>query len=298
MPRPLSDLAGYPFDLDRSEDYEYWRERKLSEHPHRIQDLVVEIRDPRCLTPTEREAVLDRCRRANMVIYASRCSDDPDKEIPRLLGAQLGLVRLDHNMGADDDAISSLTVRSDSLHRGYIPYSNRPIAWHTDGYYNARDRRIHGMLLHCVQPAASGGENHLLDHEIAYLLLRDQGPEFVRALMHPRAMTIPANLVDGNELRPDRAGPVFSVQADGHLHMRYTDRNRSILWHDDPLTAEAVACLKHILHRKTAWHFTARLEAGWGLVSNNTLHTRTEFEDGERQRLLYRARYHDRIAGT
>lgn len=298
MTSPADDSITYPFDLERHEDYALWRERKLREHPERIEDLIVEIQDPRHLSSAEKTAILDCCRRTNMAIYASHIGDDPDKEIPRLLGVQLGLLRLDHNVGADEDAISSLTVRSDALHRGYIPYSNRPIAWHTDGYYNSPDHQIHGMLLHCVQPASSGGENDLLDHEMAYILLRDQNPEFVRALMHPQAMTIPANMVDGEELRPDREGPVFSVHPDGHLHMRYTDRSRSILWYEDTITSEAVDHLKTILHEKSTWHFQGKLESGWGLISNNTLHTRSGFEDGERHRLLYRARYYDRISGT
>jgi hypothetical protein len=111
-------------------------------------------------------------------------------------------------------------------------------------------------------------------------------------------MTIPANSVDGKELRPERSGPVFSVHPDGHLHMRYTDRNRSIVWRDDQLTQEAVARLKEILHGKTAWHLKGKLESGWGLVSNNSLHTRTRFEDGTPPRRLYRARYYDRIASN
>lgn len=296
-PNPIADIDRFSFDLDRPEDYALWREHKLRKYPDRLEDLIVEVRDPYRLTSAEAEAVRAGCRRANMAIYVGPGGDDPNKAIPRLLGARLGLMHLDHNLGADEDAISSLMVQSDTLRHGYIPYSNRPLAWHTDGYYNSPDRQIRGTLLHCVRPAAAGGENQLLDHEVAYLLLRDRNPEFVRALMHPRAMTIPANRADGKELRPDRHGPVFSV-ADGHLHMRYTDRTRSIRWRDDPLTREAVSCLKDLLHRKTAWHFSVRLETGWGLVSNNTLHTRTGFEDGKRPRLLYRARYYDRIPTT
>ena len=287
-----------PFALDRPQDYARWRERKLEEHPDRLEDLIVEVRDPRRLTSAEHAALLDRCRRTNMAIYASRSGGNPDKDIPRMLGRRLGLTHLDHNIGADEDAISSLTVQADALHRGYIPYSDRPIAWHTDGYYNTPDCQIHGMVLHCVQPAASGGDNELLDHEIVYILLRDRNPEYILALMHPRAMTIPANRVEGKPVRPARSGPVFSLHPDGHLHMRYTDRTRSVLWHDDRLTREAVACLKDILHRKTAWHFKGRLESGWGLVSNNSLHTRTGFEDGTPPRRLFRARYYDRIANT
>jgi len=291
-------VAIYPFELDRPQDYALWRELKLSKYPARLENLIVEIRDPNRLTSAEVEALRVRCRRANMALYVSANGADPDRELPRRLGIQLGLMRLDHNLGADADAISALTVRSDALHRGYIPYSNRPITWHTDGYYNPPEQRIFGMLLHCVRPAAVGGENRLLDHEIAYLLLRDRNPEFIRALMHPRAMTIPANRANGEELRPDCPGPVFSVHPAGHLHMRYTDRTRSIRWRDDPLTTAAVSCLKEILHGETVWHFSAGLEAGWGLVTNNTLHTRIGFQDGRHPRLLYRARYYDRITGT
>jgi len=287
-----------PFDLDRTDLYAHWREMKLTGHPTRLDELVVEVRDPRRLSDTEHAAILERCRRANMAIYTSSTDEDPDKDIIRLLGTQFGLHRLDRNRGADEDAITSLKVQSDALHAGYIPYTDRPIAWHTDGYYNDARHQIHGLILHCVHPAASGGENALLDHEIAYILLRDRNTDYIRALMHPHAMTIPANRVDGKELRPAQTGPVFSVRPDGRLHMRYTDRKRNIVWRDDPLTKEAIAALKDILHNDGEYHFQGRLEAGWGLICNNVLHTRTRFEESGRPRLLYRARYYDRIKGT
>jgi hypothetical protein len=263
-----------------------------------VAELIVELRHPRAPSAAETEAILERCRRANMAIYVGPTGDAPDRAIVRELGLHFGLRALDHNRGADEDAVTSLTVQADALHRDYIPYTNRPIAWHTDGYYNRPDRQIHGLILHCVQPADQGGENDLLDHEIVYILLRDRNPAYVRALSHPRAMTIPANVVEGEEVRPEQPGPVFSVPPDGHLHMRYTDRKRNIIWRDDPLTLEAVAYLKQILHQDSSWHFRARLQAGWGLISNNVLHTRTGFEDREHQRLLYRGRYYDRIRGT
>ena len=287
-----------PFDPDNAEAYRRWREQKLAQAPTGLAELVVEIEDPRRLTDAEHAAILARCRRANMAIYVGRTGADPDKAIPADLGARFGLHHLDHNRGADEDAITSLTVQTDTAHRDYIPYSNRPIDWHTDGYYNSPDREILALLLHCVHPAEVGGENALLDHEIAYILVRDQSPEYIRALMHPQCMTIPASYVDGEQVRPDQAGPVFSIRSDGHLHMRYTNRSRNIRWRDDPLTAEAVAYLKQRLVDETPWHFKGRLEAGWGLVSNNVLHTRTGFSDGDVPRLLYRARYYDRIEGS
>lgn len=287
-----------PFDLDDDNAYRHWKERKLAAAPTALADVVVEIGDPRTLSDAEHDAILERCRRANMAIYIGRTGDDPDKAIPVALGARFGLHRLDHNRGADEDAVTSLTVQTDTAHRDYIPYSNRPIAWHTDGYYNTPEQQIHGLLLHCVQPAETDGENALLDHEIAYILVRDRSPDFIRALMHPACMTIPANIVDGVELRREETGPVFSIRPDGRLHMRYTDRSRNIAWRDDSATTAAISCLKEILHTASPWHLAGRLESGWGLISNNLIHTRTGFTDGRKPRLLYRARYYDRIDGT
>lgn len=299
MTQPLAQsLVGSPFDLDNPDAYRAWRDAKLQGYPQSLTELVVEISDPRNLSPAEHQALLDRCRKTNMAIYASRIGADPDKDSVRLLGRQFGLERLDDNLGADEDAISSISVQSDAFHQGYIPYTDRPIAWHTDGYYNAPDRQVHAMVLHCVRPAARGGDNDLLDQEIAYILLRDRDPAYVRALMHPEAMTIPANLLDGGPPRPARMGPVFSVRPDGHLHMRYTDRSRSILWRSDPLTQAAVGDLKAILHESSPWHFRGHLESGHGLLANNVLHTRTAFTNSPAERLLYRGRYYDRIAGT
>lgn len=287
-----------PFDLNDDTAYARWREAKLAQAPTDLAELIVEIADPRTLSEAEHQAILSCCRRANMAIYVGRTGDDPDKAIPIALGARLGLQGLDHNRGADDDAITALTVQSDARHRDYIPYSNRPIAWHTDGYYNAPEHQIHALLLHCVRPAEDGGANALLDHEIAYLMLRDRDPAHIAALMHPDCMTIPAHVVEGVELRPERTGPVFAVRPDGRLHMRYTHRSRNILWCDDPATRAAVAALKAVIETPSPWHFEGRLESGWGLISNNVLHTRTAFTDGEAPRLLYRARYDERIAGT
>jgi hypothetical protein len=287
-----------PFDLELVADYQRWREEKLSDYPKEIGDLVVEIKDPHQLSKTEHQTLLRLCRKTNMAIWSGLTGHDSEKNIIRDLGHRFGLDRLDHNMCADNDAITSLTVQPDALHQGYIPYSDRPIAWHTDGYYNPLDHQIHGLLLHCVQPADEGGENDLLDHEIVYLLIRDENPNYIRALMHPEAMTIPPNIVDGQELRPARTGPVFAVYPDGHLHMRYTDRSRSIEWRDDPLLKEAVRFLKQTLRTPSPWHYRGKLEAGQGLISNNVLHTRSGFRDQKHSRLLYRARYFDRIQGT
>ncbi len=290
-----------PFSLENEESYQRWRKNKLDAYPTAAEKLMVEVNDPRALTEAEAEAVLRICRKTNMAIYTSHLDRVEDKAIPRALGEQLGLRNLDNNMLADDDGITSLQMVPGKSRRGYIPYSNKRLLWHTDGYYNKTESRIRAFVLHCVSPAAQGGENSLLDHEIVYILMRDANPDYVRALMAPDVMVIPANTESGKETRAPSIGPVFSVEASGNLHMRYTARTRSIEWKQDAVTQEAVRFLENILADDSPYMFHHRMDAGQGLVCNNVLHNRTAFtDDADRgmTRLVYRARYYDRIRDT
>jgi len=293
--------ADSPFSLDNETAYRRWRDAKLHAYPTTAEELVVEIKDPRKLTAAEAQAMVRICRKTNMVLYVSPLGGLEDKALARALGEQFGLHRLDSNLLADDDGITSLQVVAGKSQRGYIPYSNRRLLWHTDGYYNAPEARIRAFVLHCVSPAAEGGENRLLDHEIVYILLRDARPDYIRALMQPDAMTIPANTESGEETRVASIGPVFSVDAAGNLHMRYTARTRSIEWKQDAATREAVRFLEDLLAGDSPYIFRHRMAAGQGLVCNNVLHNRTAFTDDVDKsiaRLVYRARYYDRIRGT
>ena len=291
---------GNPFDLDDAASYLRWREHKLDSAPRRLEDILVALDDPRALTATELDTLLQRCSLANMAIYTSNTVGDADKEIPRRLGNQLGLHRLDSHWLTDDDAISPISVKGAEERgerREFIPYTDKPIRWHTDGYYNLPERTVRGLILHCVQSAATGGDNQLLDHEIAYILLRDENPDHIRALSQPDAMIIPARSDDNGIARAAQPGPVFSVDGAGFLHMRYTARTISIEWRNDAATQAAVTALARILAGTTPWTLRGRLEPGMGLVCNNVLHDRSGFtETSERRRLLYRARYHERIA--
>ena len=92
---------------------------------------------------------------------------------------------------------------------------------------------------------------------------------------------------------------MFSVDADdGSLHMRYTARTRSIAWRQDAATLAAVACLESILAGDSRAVFTIRLQPGMGIVGHNLPHDRSAFDDDpSAPRLLYRARYLDRVQG-
>ncbi len=293
----MADAASAsPFDLAARDAYARWRDWKLDHAPRAAAELIVEVRDPCALTHPEHETLMERIRRCNMAIYAST-AHQADSAIPRLLGRQFGLSNLDANWLADEDGISEIKVSGGGTRQAYIPYTDRPIKWHTDGYYNPPERAIRAMVLHCVRSAAQGGENRLLDHELAYLLLRDANPEHVRALMQPDAMLIPERTDEDGVARAAQSGPVFSLDGRGNLHMRYTARTRSIAWKEDAATRAAVAALEQILAADAPYVLHARLEPGMGLLCNNVLHDRAAFtDDPAHPRLLYRARFLDRIA--
>jgi hypothetical protein len=289
-----------PFSLENEDLYNRWRDQKLKDYPKNLGDLLVEINDPRKLTDAEFEAIQSRCRKANMALYASKTGTDPDPEIPLSMGRRFGLEGLNKNWLSDENGLTSLTVANEGIRQQYIPYTNKAINWHTDGYYNLASQQIHALNLHVVQQAASGGENALMDHEIAYILLREKNPDYIRALMSEKTMTIPPRIDEGGSIaRKEEPGPVFSITANGDLHMRYTIRVNNVIWADDPLSREALAYLESIFNSDSPYIYQGRLEPGMGLVSNNVLHDRAAFTDDEtHKRYYYRARYFDRLTGT
>jgi hypothetical protein len=276
--------------------YQAWRNVKLNSCPQSADELFVEIGGLVDLSHAEKAAITANCRRANMAIY--KCRDNfVDRAAVRTFASNFGLQRLDHHLCANEDGVSELSVASRGIRTKYVPYSSRSLSWHTDGYYNDPSRQVHTVVLHCANPAASGGENALFDPEIAYIRLRDENPDFITAFEHPECMTIPANTDAQGEIRPAVCGPVFSRDVhSGTIHMRYSTRKKNIQWRDNDITRAARKFLTEILTHGNRLVFRCRLQAGEGLISNNVLHNRTAFEDGPgHRRLIYRARFYDRM---
>jgi len=289
-------IVGNDIDFLRDDDrYRQWRNNKLRFYPQSIDEIRVPIDGLLDLKPEQKAGIKKACMRSNMAIY--RCRDlSADRSAVIAFAAQFGLTRLDHHLCANDDGVSELSVASAGIRSDYVPYSNRSLSWHTDGYYNDSEHQIRAVILHCVQSAVSGGENALIDPELAYIRLRDENPGFIAAFEHPACMTIPANTGTGGEIRPELSGPVFSYGVHGEIHMRYSARKINIRWRDDPLTTAARVFLSEMLNDSDGPVLRCRLQAGEGLISNNVLHDRTAFSDGQdQQRLLYRARFFDRI---
>jgi hypothetical protein len=285
-------------------NYLKWRDSKLAHYPIANESLFVDIKTPSSPSKSEIKQLSMLCQQHNMAFYrfnknnANNMSDAINKKWVHHLGKKLGLQQLDKNICADEDKLTSIEVRENKGQHTYIPYTQRKLSWHTDGYYNTDAKQINGVLLHCARPAQQGGANFLLDHEMVYILLREENPEFITALFQPDAMTIPANILKGKVIRGAQTGSVFSFNTTGKLHMRYSARLRNIEWKQNEITQTATQFLQKIWQQGSPYMIKATLQAGEGVVCNNVLHCRTEFEDAEeptKKRLLYRGRYLDRV---
>ena len=244
----------------------------------------IEIRDPFRLRAAERDAIASQCVRFNLALYRfARGGSNPDA-LSAFAGA-MGLERRDVTLGADHRGVASVRVARHTRGPEMIPFTSRALNWHTDGYYNHPDQPVRGVVMHCASPAASGGENTLLDPDLVYAAMHEQDPARVEALAHPCTMTIPAHIAGGTVVRPVRTGPVFRFLDDPpRLHMRYTMRTRSIQWRPTPDTARAVAALEETIASLAPHHVHVRFEAGEGVICNNVLHRRSAFVDGEDER--------------
>lgn len=291
-----------PFNLSCPVDFEKWADQKLSFYrTDRIKDIAqaIVIGADGSVDEDRIKAIKQRVGRYGFALYRidGRHEFGPG-ELNRL-GDSLGLRQLDANLCASEDRISVITDESatEGNKQRYIPYSNRPLNWHTDGYYNPRHQAVRAFILHCNQPAASGGESGLIDPEIIYLFLRRKNPDFIRALCRPDVMQIPANDQDGKCLREKTCSSVFQISDDRRtMSMRYSQRKRHIHWLDDDLTQEALEELNRLLATDADWSLSMRLQAGEGIISNNALHCRRQYlDDKSSRREFLRARYYNAI---
>ncbi len=302
MRNPVSDAFGEeqnsPFDLLNDQAYLDWRRNKLVDYPDSADAIRVSIADPDSPSLTERDAISRLCAKTNMALY--RVDRPLGKDGALKLANALGLTRLDVPLYTEEPGVTEIQNIATGRQGEYAPYTDRALSWHTDGYYNAADSQVLGMVLHCERPAEDGGVSSLLDPEIAYIRLRDEDPDYIRVLMEPDALTIPENVESGVLIRPARTGPVYSV-IDGYLHMRFSARKRYIEWKPGKTLERAREFLMNLLGDPDGPAFHHRLAAGEGLISNNVLHTRSAFQNGAtvgvgNGRLFLRARFEDRLS--
>ena len=276
-----------------------WCDARREAHSASAGARWIEIRNPYRLRATERDAIASACRQFNLALYRfARGGSDP-LALSTFAGA-MGLVRRDPTLGADHQGIAPVQVVRHTHSSEMIPFTSRALNWHTDGYYNAPERAVRGVVMHCSSPAPSGGESTLLDPDLVYAAMHEQDPALIEALFHPGAMTIPAHRVDGRVVRPARTGPVFRFLGDPPaLHMRYTMRTRSIRWRSTRDTTRAVAALEGTIDSLAPHHVHVRFAAGEGVICNNVLHRRSAFVEDEHEgphRVVLRIRSFDSVS--
>jgi alpha-ketoglutarate-dependent taurine dioxygenase len=285
-----------PYLLENEGKYQAWRARKLQYRQELSATTVFELDQQGRVPSSMLQALRKQVAAYNFVIFQS--ISELRKVEFLALNRQFGLVQLDANLGADEDRVTSLQVVDDEDDRAqYIPYTNRAMNWHTDGYYNPHERHIDAFALYCVNQAARGGGNYLFDHEMMYMLIRDQSPDALAALMCDDMLRIPANVQNNRVIRAEESGPVFSLQANNcALNMRYTSRPQNIVWKADKRSTAALNLVREILMDDSAM-IEVRLQQRQGIVCNNILHGRQAFHDtaGQPARLIYRARYRNAI---
>ena len=268
---------------------------------------IIDIANPARLAESERKAILHRCERFNLALYRFARPHAADRKALDRFADALGLVRRDFSLDADARGIVSVRNTPDQGTAGeMIPFTDRALNWHSDGYYHRLDRPIRSIVMHCAQPAAAGGENGFIDPDRLFIALHDRDPTLVEALAHPQAMTVPGVFDEkGRCLRPPRSGPVFSFSkrfgSDSRLRlsMRYTSRTRSIRWREEPSVTEARIALRKTIETLSLDALKIRFEAGEGIICNNVLHCRSAFIDkADSPRTLLRIRGFDPVGCT
>ena len=283
----------YPkrFDLKSDDDYTRWRDEKLAAYPKNISELVVELADMTAITHTEKTSILQRIELANMCIYTSGSASLSMDSLLHL-AEQLGVTHTDSSTRhAKSDELTDSGILNKAL-----PFTTRPARWHTDATYYGSDKTVQALFLLCNRPAIKGGTNKVLDNEITYIHLRDKNPDALSVLMNKDCFKY-KNPKTG-EISEQLGGKVFWTNANGQLCHRFSFRKMDMAWSEDSDVIAAKNALESLILNESEYAIEGRLESGMGLISNNVLHTREKFVDSDdyaKKRLLYRARFYDRV---
>ncbi|MCY4150472.1 MAG: TauD/TfdA family dioxygenase [Gammaproteobacteria bacterium] len=277
-----------------------WKKQKLNGYGAEYTNTPVNIADPFRIREDEYNHLVEQVQRRNFVLYRLNPEYSESPQAIMALCRQLGLVSTIGNPESGKNHISCITDRTQDPENfsRYIPYTTKPLNWHTDGYYYPENRKVRSFVMHCVNPAESGGENSLIDHEMLYIQMQEQAPDLIACLSLPDTLKIPENIDQGQTLRDAFEGPVYSLDENDHLYMRFTQRKHHIIWKQDPKVSQAIETLNALLSGPLLGKMTILLAKGEGILCNNIVHCRHAYTDSESKkvkRLLYRIRFNERI---
>ena len=270
----------------KSAEFLRWAEEKERDIPHNIDGIIVNIHDINNVKISEIAKIKETINKCNSCIYSSKIALKSNTNLLKFVES-VGMRTYDRN-NIESNEISTITpLESNKIN--YIPYTNKSLNWHTDGYYDKKS--IFSWLLHCVQPATHGGENYLLDHELAlreYVLRYDD----VNNLMSEDALTIPESK---DTSRSEISTYIFSIKNQyKKLHMRFSMRKDNI--GTSPKAGDAVTKLKQTIENDCAkYSLTYKLQKNEGIITNNILHGRRAFKDDKVKRKLLRIRSYERL---
>ena len=270
----------------KSAEFLRWAEEKERNIPHNIDGIIVNIHDINNVKISEIAKIKETINKCNSCIYSSKIALKSNTNLLKFVES-VGMRTYDRN-NIESNEISTITPLENNK-INYIPYTDKSLNWHTDGYYDKKS--IFSWLLHCVHPATHGGENYLLDHELAlreYVLRHDD----INNLMSEDALTIPESK---DTSRSEISTYIFSIKNQyKKLHMRFSMRKDNI--GTSPNAGDAVTKLKEIIENDCAkYSLTYKLQKNEGIITNNILHGRKAFKDDKVKRKLLRIRSYERL---
>lgn len=274
------------FLSSKSSEFLKWAAQKENNIPKNINEISVEIKDINRATKNEISKIRSTLDRFNSCLYRSNRDLESHSCLLDFAKA-VGMKTFDCNNIEANEISTISSIKNEKIQ--YIPYTNKALNWHTDGYYDKKP--LFSWLLHCINPADDGGENYLLDHELAmreYVLSYDD----IEILMNKRAITIPES--QGSN-RSEISTYIFSFDNDYEkLHMRFSMRKDNIKMSDKTFTA--MSKLTNVIENNCSkYSITYKLAKNEGILSNNILHGRNSFKDDKVQRKLLRIRSYERL---
>ena len=270
----------------KSAEFLRWAEEKEKNIPQNSDGILVNIHDINNVKTSEIDKIKETIYKYNSCIYSSKIALKSNTNLLKFVEL-VGMKTYDCN-NIESNEISTITPLQNSK-INYIPYTDKSLNWHTDGYYDKKS--IFSWLLHCVNPATQGGENYLLDHELVlreYLLRNDD----INNLMAEDALTIPESK---DTSRSEISTYIFSFKNKyKRLHMRFSMRKDNI--GTSAKASSAIIKLKEIIENDCAkYSLTYKLQKNEGIITNNILHGRKAFKDDKVKRKLLRIRSYERL---
>ena len=261
----------------KSPEFLRWAEEKEKNIPKNINGILVNIHDINNVKTSEITKIKETINKYNSCIYSSKIALKSNTDLLKFVEL-VGMRTYDCN-NIESSKITTITpIENNKIN--YIPYTDKSLNWHTDGYYDKKS--IFSWLLHCVNPATHGGENYLLDHELVlreYILRNDD----INNLMAEDALTIPESK---DTSRSEISTYIFSLKNQyKKLHMRFSMRKDNI--GTSAKANSAVIKLKEIIENDCAkYSLTYKLQKNEGIITNNILHGRKAFKDDKVKRKL------------